>query len=443
MALKRISNELAGVHESTNRQQINQNFEEIEAALAQSVELTPTGLAIGGAEPTVEQQARVRAGIGFASAAVDFSQAVPLGNAMTVMRQKTVAGALTFSASAGANLFSNCHVRMVADGTNTPDFSAFSEYGNSAGWDNTSGIINHVDFWFDGVTYWYSVQQAANAVAAVMPTVVSATITSASPSELTVVFAASLNVSAVPAVSDFVITNSGGADAVTAVEISGSTVTLTKSRATLGSDILTVSYVAPASGALVSTDGIEVSSFSDQAVNNQLSLQFARLSTLAGYTESGDAGAGYTYTATANNLTTTLATNANVGLDGDGYVEARVTGSVAATNVFFLDDANDATNYTGNILGIQTNGAGAAYLIARTGAANVAANGTATLAAINDLVRIERAGTNGYVKVSKDDGETWVTVHTLASISASRLYPKCNGGPIGIAWGPISAYGAT
>lgn len=373
---------------------------------------------------------------------IAYTTMIPLtGSAM--MPQQTVGAAITFTAAANPALMGTCRVRLIANGVNVPNFAAWAEYGSSGGWNNTSGIINHVDFWWDGVTYWYAVQQAANALPVTVPTVSSATIGSSTPTQITLVFSATLSGASVPAAGSFVITNSGGADTCTAVAVSGTTVTLTKSRTTLSGDVVTLAYTAPGSGYLVSPDGIAVGNFSGKAVSNQLASQNIRLATLGSFAESGDATAGYTYTATNGNLGTTLATNASHGIDADGYVQVKVAVTVAATGVFFLDDANDTANYAGSILGIQTNGAGSAYLIVRNGGANNAANGTAVLAAVNDMIRIERAGTIGYVRVSKDNGSTWTLLHTLTGVPTTKLYPKLNGGPTTAQWGPITGFGVS
>ena len=368
-----------------------------------------------------------------------FAQTVPL-NGLFVMPPQTIGSALAFTPAASPAIFGRCYVRLLANGTNAPDFSSFTHHGSSSGWDNTSGILNYVDFWYDGVTEFYAVNQDVDAAPVVIPSVSAAEISASTPTVVTLTFSSSMSAASVPAASAFVISNSGGADTVTNVAISGATVTLTKSRSTLSADVVTLAYTTPGSNPLVSSAGVAAASFSGRAVNNGLATQAIRLSTLTSYTESGSAGAGYSYTATSNSLSA-LASNADKGLTGDGYIYAKIAGSVTGTSLFFLDDANDATTYTGNVFGAQLNGNGSPYLIAASGAANGAANGTATNAAINDIIRLRRAGSIGYVEISKDAGATWILLNTRTGITTATLYPKCNGGPTGAVFGPIFGFG--
>lgn len=93
-----------------------------------------------------------------------FSESVPFsGNKF--MPQTAVTGALAFSVAGGAVKGAHCYLRLVANGTNVPTFSGMKEWGGSAGYDNRAGIVNELDFWYDGNDYWYCVNQAVGAVA--------------------------------------------------------------------------------------------------------------------------------------------------------------------------------------------------------------------------------------------------------------------------------------
>ena len=95
---------------------------------------------------------------------VAFSQSVPLiqpGPAW--MPQQTVGGPLAFSPAANAIKGAFAYVRLMADGVNTPTFPGFTEEIGSAGYDNRSGIVNRLQFSYDGADYWVAISQAANA----------------------------------------------------------------------------------------------------------------------------------------------------------------------------------------------------------------------------------------------------------------------------------------
>ncbi|WP_409266819.1 hypothetical protein [Massilia sp. BHUDP2] len=95
---------------------------------------------------------------------VAFSATVPLTHAgAAYMPQTTVTGPLTFTPAANAVRGALAYLRLVADGTNAPNFSAFKEWGGSLGYDNRNGIVNQVQFFHDGYDSWYSVSQAADA----------------------------------------------------------------------------------------------------------------------------------------------------------------------------------------------------------------------------------------------------------------------------------------
>lgn len=95
-----------------------------------------------------------------------FSLSVPLTQAGTAwMPQQTVSGALNFTPAANAVKGAFAYVRLVADGVNAPTWTGFTEEIGSAGYDNRNGIVNRLQFAYDGSDYWVAVSQAANAVA--------------------------------------------------------------------------------------------------------------------------------------------------------------------------------------------------------------------------------------------------------------------------------------
>lgn len=101
---------------------------------------------------------------------IAFSASVPLTHpGAAYMAQTTVAGPLTFTPAAGAVRGALAYLRLVADGTNAPNFSAFKEWGSSLGYDNRNGIVNQVQFFYDGTDHWYSVSQAVGAAPMTAP----------------------------------------------------------------------------------------------------------------------------------------------------------------------------------------------------------------------------------------------------------------------------------
>jgi hypothetical protein len=101
---------------------------------------------------------------------IPFSGAIPLtrpGN--SYMAAKTVSGPLTFTPAASAVRGALVYLRVIADGTNLPIYSAFKEWGGSMGYLNAAGIENQMQFFYDGFNYFVLITQAINAVAVPLP----------------------------------------------------------------------------------------------------------------------------------------------------------------------------------------------------------------------------------------------------------------------------------
>lgn len=99
-----------------------------------------------------------------------FSQSVPLTQPGTAwMPQQTVSGAMNFTPAANAVKGAYAYVRLVADGVNVPTWTGFTEEIGSAGYDNRNGIVNRLQFAYDGSDYWVAVSQAANATPVSVP----------------------------------------------------------------------------------------------------------------------------------------------------------------------------------------------------------------------------------------------------------------------------------
>lgn len=110
---------------------------------------------------------------------IAFSTAVPLSHpGQAYMPQTNVTGPMTFTPAANAVRGALTYLRLVADGVNIPNFSAFKEWGGSLGYDNRNGIINQVQFFYDGTDAWYSASQAVGATPVAAPDTTAPTLTS-------------------------------------------------------------------------------------------------------------------------------------------------------------------------------------------------------------------------------------------------------------------------
>lgn len=101
--------------------------------------------------------------------AIDFSVNIPFTSILTSMPHTGIIGELIFTpitdnAVAGAR----CVVVLTASGNEAwaPGFSPlFKEAGESHRWSNISGTLNTIEFWFDGVNYWYRVAREVSDLA--------------------------------------------------------------------------------------------------------------------------------------------------------------------------------------------------------------------------------------------------------------------------------------
>ena len=195
--------------------------------------------------------------------AIAFAGTVPFTQNALMPRQQ-VRNAVAFAPNTtGAVLGATVETSLVADGTNPPSFAGFKEWGGSAGYLNTAGTVNYLQFRFDGLDYSYSVVQVINPVPAPMLTGASA---NSGQNTIALTYSKALNAAQVPAAGAFALTNSGGSQTVSNVTISGSTVTLTTSSTMSTTDAVALAYGPPVANPLASSDGENAGAVSAFAV---------------------------------------------------------------------------------------------------------------------------------------------------------------------------------
>ncbi len=114
--------------------------------------------------------------------------AIPFSTALiTKIDPLTITGATNFTVNVTNAEFGNMtFIRVTADGTNAPTFdNLFQKLKTSRDYDNTSDVINLIAFWFDGISYLYSIDQPT---AIPPPTITSMSVEDANPNDLVVVF---------------------------------------------------------------------------------------------------------------------------------------------------------------------------------------------------------------------------------------------------------------
>lgn len=365
---------------------------------------------------------------------VAYSSAIPLtGN--LYMPQQTVTGAVTFSVAAGPVKGAQCYLRLVANGTNAPTFTGMREWGGSSGYDNRNGIVNEINFWFDGNDYWYAISQevGAAAVDTTAPTASSAAVANATPTVVNVTMSEALDAAYVPAASAFTVSG----HTVSSVAISGSTINITVSAAfTYGEAAQTVAYTQPGTNQARDSAGNLLANFSALAItNNRATVPGAPT---IGTATAGNASASVAFTAPASNggaaITGYTATSSPGGLTGTG-----------AASPITVSGLTNGTAYTFTVTATNSEGTGSASAASNSVTPSVGATapaqvtgltlGTATSttqpltwtapsdggSAITDyVVQWSPAGANTWTTFA--DGTSTTASATVTGLTASTSY---------------------
>lgn len=350
-----------------------------------------------------------------------YNPVIPLDSDNAVMEREAVSGAITFSPSSIKMSGASTTLELVADGTNFPLFSGMAQLGGG-GYDNTAGARNIVRFFFDGATVWYSITQPAFPISA--PAYSSSVVYAGASIQLN--FSSVLDPNFIPKSADFAITASGGAVTVVngGVSVFASRVRLSLSRTILDSETISVSYT-PGTVKLQGYSTALVSAFNGTPTFQPL-LEILRGTGLVQLSESGSAESGWSYTSTtATGFGAYCGISKNLQNGVGGLVGLKI-GDVANPNrayIVGLKTTSTPSGFSGYAYGVY-NHSGGVYRIITAGAAGAAANTVSV--AIGDITRLRRSGTTLYAEVSKDDGYTWLLIHTWTGISTGILYGMLN-----------------
>lgn len=114
-------------------------------------------------------------GSGPVSSDISFATAIPLtSGSIAYMPAQTVGSVLAFTVAASPVKNSVVYVRLTADGTNAPTFTGMNPLAGSY-YDNRNGVVNIVQFLYDGYDTWYYCTQADNATATTAATAITLT----------------------------------------------------------------------------------------------------------------------------------------------------------------------------------------------------------------------------------------------------------------------------
>lgn len=333
---------------------------------------------------------------------IPFNQSVPFTGFPTVMEQKVITAPLTLTAIAtGALPGASVLMRFVADGVmlNAPKFVGFTQATGSSGWDNTAGMVNLVQFQYDGVTFWFNVVQAAGgSLTDLQPPARLTSVVNSAGNTVVITFNEDLLLTSVPLASEFT-----GAT-VTAVSVAGKTVTLTLNPAKTTGATFGLAY---AGSSIRDLAGNPSPGFTDSltvAAAEPVPIPVALQSRDAGFNE------------------VSVGTYSTVG----GAWLGGVSNTLKFVDDSILETTNTTLAPTQGIIGLHasalTIGAVGSYQGIHTGLAYYGGNlnalhsgGQTNLGGhvAGDLIRIKRTG-GVFLGQRKRGTGAWTTVHTFA-----------------------------
>lgn len=272
---------------------------------------------------------------------ISFAQSIPLTFVGTsYMPQQAVTGALSFTPAASAVKGALVYLRLAANGTNTPTFGGgFKEWGGSLGYNNANGIMNQIQFAYDGYDYWYNISQAVGATA------VAAAVTMSGPTSGVVSVASSNFTIGVSPIGGSI---SGTVTVTPADGGAGGTFTPTSVNLTDGTPSATFTYTPASTGSktISVTNNGGLTNPSNIAYTSNASATAPGAPTI-GTATAGDASASITFTAPASDggsaITGYTLTSTPGGFTGTGGASPiTVSGLTNGTGYTFKAKATNA-----------------------------------------------------------------------------------------------------
>jgi hypothetical protein len=202
---------------------------------------------------------------------------IPFDNPVTAIPQKTITGATTFTKSTtGAQAGYCAMIRVVANGSNVPDLSAFKSIGTGT-WDNTNGVVNQLWFVYDGTEYCVAITHPGTIVGGggggdtTPPSTTSVTVENAEPNKVLIAYGETLDSGSVPATSAYTVKVNGTTRTVSAVAITGANVKVTfGGAAVVSTDTITLDYVVPGTSPIQDAAGNDAAALTAVTVGNNV-----------------------------------------------------------------------------------------------------------------------------------------------------------------------------
>lgn len=210
---------------------------------------------------------------GGGTSTIPYSTSIPFtGNA--VMTQHTMSDATVFTPlTTGAVNGSAISLLLISDGSNAPSFSGFSEWASSFGYDNSqAGLVNLVQFWYDGLAYRYAMSQPAVNTPVIgdttAPLISAVSVSNTTPNIVTVVLSEPMNTGVTPAAAAFGV----GGHTVSSVAYASATVlnVTVSTPFVFGEAARSFSYTQPGSNPAQDVAGNMLETVSGIAITNNV-----------------------------------------------------------------------------------------------------------------------------------------------------------------------------
>jgi hypothetical protein len=241
---------------------------------------------------------------------------IPFDNPVTAIPQKTITGATTFTkTTTGAQAGYCAIIRVIANGTNTPDLSAFKSIGTGV-WDNTNGVVNQLWFVYDGTDCCVSITHpvaigGGGGGDTTPPSIVTVSVEAAEPNVVFLAYGETLDSASVPATSAYTVKVNGTTRTLSAVAITGANVKVTfGGAAVITSDTVTLDYVVPGTNPVQDAAGNDAAALTGVIAGNNVGGggTFTSTNRVAFYTNSSK-------TVSSTNVTKWANTDGNTAKD--------------------------------------------------------------------------------------------------------------------------------
>lgn len=90
---------------------------------------------------------------------IDYNPKVPFNNSCTICEHILISNDVISPLTTLAVPGFGAMYRLIGDGIHSPTFDGFKKSSGSGTYNPTLGILNLVTFIFDGVDYWYTINQ--------------------------------------------------------------------------------------------------------------------------------------------------------------------------------------------------------------------------------------------------------------------------------------------